>query len=62
MKSNLRVWLVFLDRVKIGAGRAEPLEAIDDHAAMASSRRLGRGTGGGPDGGQDGVRDAPGLR
>jgi molybdate transport system regulatory protein len=34
MKPKLRVWVVFLDRVKIGAGRAELLQAIEDRGSI----------------------------
>ena len=37
MKPKLRVWVVFLDRVKIGAGRAELLQAIDDRGSIKAA-------------------------
>jgi|WetSurMetagenome_2_1015567.scaffolds.fasta_scaffold93671_2 hypothetical protein len=37
MKPKLRVWLVFLDRVKIGAGRAELLEAIEELGSIEAA-------------------------
>jgi molybdate transport system regulatory protein len=42
VKPKLRVWVVFLDRVKIGAGRAELLEAIDELGSIkAAAARFG---------------------
>lgn len=42
MRPKLRVWLVFLDRVKIGAGRAELLEAIGELGSIkAAADRFG---------------------
>jgi molybdate transport system regulatory protein len=37
MKPKLRVWVVFLDRVKIGAGRAELLQAIEDRGSIKAA-------------------------
>ena len=37
MKPKLRVWLVFRDRVKIGAGRAELLESIDTSGSIKAA-------------------------
>jgi len=42
MEPKLRVWLVFLDRVKIGAGRAELLQAIEELGSIkAAAERFG---------------------
>lgn len=42
MKPKLRVWLVFLDQVKFGAGRAELLGAIDELGSIkAAAERFG---------------------
>lgn len=42
VKPKLRVWVVFLDRVKVGAGRAELLGAIDELGSIrAGAARLG---------------------
>ncbi len=37
MKPKLRVWLVFLDEVKIGGGRAELLQAIEDLGSIKAA-------------------------
>jgi len=37
MKPKLRVWVVFLDRVKIGTGRAELLQAIEDRGSIKAA-------------------------
>ena len=37
MKPKLRVWVVFLDQVKIGVGRAELLQAIEDCGSIKAA-------------------------
>ena len=37
MKPKLRIWVVFLDRVKIGSGRAELLQAIDELGSIKAA-------------------------
>jgi molybdate transport system regulatory protein len=37
VKPKLRVWLVFLDEVKIGSGRAEVLQAIEDLGSIKAA-------------------------
>ena len=37
MKPKLRVWLVFLDQVKVGAGRAELMESIDTTGSIKAA-------------------------
>ena len=40
MKPKLRVWLVFLDQVKIGAGMADLLQAIEDRGSIRAAASL----------------------
>ena len=37
MEPKLRIWVVFRDRVKVGTGRAELLQAIDDLGSIKAA-------------------------